>query len=171
MGRLFGWLVIGAIASNAMAISPAAASDTAITLTLTNGGTLSISAPATASATAASSTTSANAVIAVNGVTITDTRTFAGAFTATATSTNLTSSSDSIPSSTMTWATTNAIDSVGDPAAIAGAGGPLNVPAVAAVGLGVGLGDWQYTVDGTITMPIVNKLPGEYTGTLTMSIS
>lgn len=164
-------LVLAIVATLAVGTGPADASDTAITLTLTDSGTLSISAPATLTASAAVSTTVTDVVIPVTDITITDGRTFPGAFTASAVSTDLSSGSDSIPATTMVWATTSAVDSSGTPAAILGAGGALSPFAVMAVGLGPGLGDTQYDIEGTITILIANKLPGDYTGTITMSIT
>ncbi len=166
-------MVVGsAVVALLMAVAaPAEAADTDLTLTLTNDGTLSISAPATMAASAPVSTTASNVVIPASGITITDTRTLPGAFTATAVSTDLSSGSDTIAATSMVWATTSAVDSNGDPAAILGTGGPLSPSAVMAVGLGVGLGDVQYDIEGTITIPIANKTPGDYTGTITMSIT
>lgn len=153
--------------------APVGADDTTITLTITNSGVLAIDAPASASGTAEYTLVPATlATITVEDITISDGRTLPGVFTATATATNLTNGGESIPSTGMIWATTSVTDGGGDPApGVVGAGGALGVAAVIAAGLGLGLGDSSYTVDGTITVPVTGQAPGEYTGTLTTSIS
>ncbi|AXV07659.1 hypothetical protein DVS28_a2980 [Euzebya pacifica] len=166
-------LVTAAALVGAGTVLPVGADTTALTLSLTNSGTLSIDAPAAASATTdVTSTSGITATIPVNGIVITDARTLPGVFTATASATDLTNGSDTISNAGMIWLSTSATTGGGSPApGVLGAGGALNGTAIVAIGLGLGLGANSYTVNGTITVPITGKAPGEYTGTLTTSIN
>ncbi len=168
--RLLGALVLLATIAGTTAVG---ADDTTITLTITNSGVLAIDAPAAASGTAEYTLVPATlATITVEDITITDGRTVPGVFTATATATNLTNGGETISNIGMIWATTSATASGGAAApGVVGAGGALSAPAVVAVGLGLGLGSSSYTIDGTIAVPVTGAAPGEYTGTLTTSIS
>ncbi|WP_157965866.1 hypothetical protein [Euzebya rosea] len=154
-------------------VLPVGADTTALTLSLTNSGTLSIDAPAAASATTdVTSTSGVTATIPVNGIVITDGRALPGVFTATATSSDLTSGANTISNAGMIWLSTSATTGGGSAApGILRAGGALSGNAIVAIGLGLGLGASSYTINGTITVPITGKSPGDYTGTLTTSIN
>lgn len=168
--RLLGALVLLATLAGTSAVG---ADSTTITLTVTNSGVLAIDAPTAASGTAEYTTVPATvATIPVSGIVISDGRSLPGVFTATATATSLSNGGQTIPNTGMVWATTSATSSGGAAApGVIGAGGPLSASAVVAVGLGLGLGSSSYTVNGTITVPVTGAAPGEYTGTLTTSIS
>lgn len=159
-----------ALLATAVAAPHVGADTTNLTLTLTNSGVLSIDAPVDASTSVEVSATTAT--IPVNGIVISDGRTVPGVFTATATATNLSNGAETISNVGMIWTTTSATRDGGTAVpGIIGAGGPLNAPAVVAVGLGLGSGHPSYTVNGTITVPVTGKPAGAYTGTLTTSIS
>lgn len=145
---------------------PSGAAETDLTLTLTNSGILSVSAPATASATAEVATVTTDAVIDVAGIVVTDERTSPGLFTVTAQSTDLASGDNTIPAASMLWTTTAVSGDLAVPAA-----GTMEVPTVVATGPGFGLGAASYDISGTITIPIVDAQPGEYTGTMTTSVN
>jgi hypothetical protein len=169
-------LVLGVAAAAVVAILPAGAAsadtqDTTVTFTLTTGA-LSISAPATASL--GSTTVTAPAISGQLGtVAVTDTRgQLVSNWSVSASSTAFTATSKdgtaTIPATSVSYlpgAVTGTGVAVGLPKVL-----NLPIPVVTATGiLGNNNGSWNPTL--TVTLPGTGAVAGDYSGTITHSVS
>lgn len=170
------------IASSALAMSllavaglavPSAAQDTSTITVTINGGSLVIDAPDTVSG---SGGVNSLVTVDVADVSVDDDRGSLLGWTATASSTDLTTGGgdevgETILAATLTW-TTSAVNPLEGQDAIAAPGaGNLGVATPIAVGAPV-LSPGAFDIDGEISVPVpLNARAGEYTGTLTTTVS
>lgn len=132
-------------------------------------GTLTIEQPSSVSATGAAGSI---VEVVVSGIVITDSRGGAPVFTATVTASPLVGTMTTVPASAMTWTTTGVTTPVGQPLpGLIGQGGPMDGPAVIAVGPGTEVGTDTVVVSGVLTIPASDLAAGEYQLSLTTSIS
>ncbi|WP_108668203.1 hypothetical protein [Euzebya rosea] len=163
---------VAAASMLAFVAGPSGADETTITVTIA-GGNLTIDAPDTVTGSGA-----VNSVVTVDvpSVAIADERGSLLGWTATASATDLTTgggdeTGETILAASLLWGT-DSITPHDEQAAISlPAGGSLGVSSVIAVGAPL-LSPGAFTVDGAITVPVpVTARAGEYTGTLTTTIS
>ena len=132
-------------------------------------GTLTIEQPSSVSATGAAGST---VEVEVSGIVISDDRGGPPVFTATVTASPLVGAATTVPASAMTWTTTAVTTPDGQPLpGLAGQGGPMDGPAVIAVGPGTEVGTDTVVVSGVLTIPASSLAAGEYQLALTTSIS
>jgi|GEM_PF-810819 len=163
---------VAAASMLALVAGPSGADQTAITVTIA-GGTLTIDAPLTVTGSGA-----INSIVTVDvpSVAIADDRGSLLGWTATASATDLTTGGgdevgETILATTLVWGTDSITPTDGQAAIGLPAGGSLGVSSVIAVGAPL-LSPGDFTVDGAITVPVpVNARAGDYTGTLTTTIS
>lgn len=150
--------------------APADAADTTTTFTITAAGGLSISAPGSADLGSVSSG-AASVSGSLGTVTVTDQRgLILGNWTATASSTDFAHGSDSSHDIAKAGAVYAAGAVGGDGGAVAGVGGSLALPVIAA--LRVGAGNNTVTWDPTVTVGLSpTAVVGTYTATITHSVS
>lgn len=164
-------LAVAALAVAGLA-APGAADTSAVTVTV-SAGALSIDAPATVTGTASVNSTMN---LTVADVAVSDARGSLAGWTATAAMTDLVTDDgadpgETIAASTMLWTTTAVTPLDGQVAIAVPAAGSPDVGAVMAVGLPV-VSPGGFDIDGQVTINIpTNARAGDYTGTLTTTIS
>lgn len=172
--RTVATIAIGALALTAALAAPAGASETTLTVSLTEG-TLAVGAPATGGTSVSVSPGTAISVT-LTDTSVTDNRGSLLGWTVTGTATDLTytegTTTYTIPAAGLTWATgTISTDNGSLTNVTAGAGGLMGAPFVVATALlGSGAGTFTYPATVTGVVP-VNLKAGAYTGTVTQSIA